>query len=450
VTATAGQTAAAVRRGDLSAVAAVGAALDRIGEHDPAVGAFQVVRTERALAEAGKVDAHPERASLALAGVPIAVKDNLPVGGEPMRIGSAATDPRPQKIDHEVVRRLRAAGAVVVGLTKVPELCVFGATDSVYGVTRNPWDLERTPGGSSGGSGASVAAGMVPAAHGNDGMGSIRIPAACCGLVGIKPGLGTVPADLGNGSWFDMSENGPLTTTVADAALLLSVMASRPELADLPAPDSVAPLRVAVSVKAPAPLTPVDPHYVSAVRETGDLLAGLGHQVRQAEPTYPTGTALAALARWFAGAEMDARLVADRSRLEPRVARHAAAGRIALRVRAVRPASRAAWQRRAAQFFGEYDVLVTPGLAQLPIPAKQWGEGRWLASLLANARYAPFAAPWNLAGWPAMVIPAGVHPTGMPLSVQLIGRPGSEALLLSVAAQLESLRPWARTAPSYG
>jgi amidase len=449
VTPTAAETADAIRRGDLSAVAAVEAALDRIADRDAAIGAFQVVRAERALAEAALIDADPDRAALPLAGVPIAVKDNLPVAGEPMRIGSAATDPTPQAADHEVVRRLRAAGAVVVGLTRVPELCVFGATDSVFGLTHNPWDLARTPGGSSGGSAASVAAGMVPVAHGNDGMGSIRIPAACCGLVGIKPGLGTVPAELGNGSWFDMAENGPLTTTVADAALLLSVMASRPGLADVTPSDSVAPLRVAVSVKAPAPLTPVDPHFVAAARATGDLLATLDHEVREAEPTYPTGTALAALARWFAGAEMDARLVADRSQLETRVTRHATAGRIALRVRAVRPASREAWQLKAEKFFADHDLLVTPGLAQSPIAAKQWGEGRWLASVLANARYAPFAAPWNLAGWPAMVVPAGVHPNGTPLSVQLVGRPGTEAQLLAVAAQLELLRPWARTAPSY-
>ena len=209
MTSTAAETADAVRRGDLSAVDAVEAALDRIAEHDPAIGAFQVVRAERARAEAARIDADPNRASLPLVGVPIAVKDNLPVSGEPMRIGSAATDPTPQAVDHEVVRRLRAAGAVIVGLTRVPELCVFGATDSVFGLTHNPWNRERTPGGSSGGSAASVAAGMVPVAHGNDGMGSIRIPAACCGLVGVKPGLGTVPAELGNGSWFDMAENGP-------------------------------------------------------------------------------------------------------------------------------------------------------------------------------------------------------------------------------------------------
>jgi amidase len=166
--------------------------------------------------------------------------------------GSTASDPQPQPADHEVVRRLRAAGAVVVGLTRVPELCVFGATDSKFGLTRNPWNRSRTPGGSSGGSAAAVAAGMVAVAHGNDGMGSIRIPAACCGLVGFKPGRGVVPSELGDGSWFDMAENGPLATSVDDCALLLSVMAGRPDLATVTDPGRV---RVAVSTEAPAPFT---------------------------------------------------------------------------------------------------------------------------------------------------------------------------------------------------
>src|SRR6478609_4230112 len=189
--------AAAVRAGDLTARAATQAALARIAERDAAIGAFQVVRSDAALREADAVDQRTDRFSLPLAGVPIAVKDNVAVSGEPMRIGSAGTDETPSEFDHEIVRRLRRAGAVVVGLTRVPELCVFGATDSVFGITRNPWNLERTPGGSSGGSAAAVAAGMVPVGHANDGMGSIRIPAACCGLVGLKPGSGVVPAGIG-------------------------------------------------------------------------------------------------------------------------------------------------------------------------------------------------------------------------------------------------------------
>lgn len=141
--------------------------------------------------------------------MPVAVKDNLAVRGEANRNGSAATPDTPAGEDHVTVARLRAVNAVVVGLTNVPELCVFGTTEGVHGTARNPWDLSRTAGGSSGGSAAAVAAGMVPVALGNDGMGSLRIPAANCGLVALKPGHGVVPAGIGHGDWFGMSENGP-------------------------------------------------------------------------------------------------------------------------------------------------------------------------------------------------------------------------------------------------
>ena len=168
-----------------------------------------------------------------LAGVPVAMKDNIAVAGEPLRNGSLATPSGPATADHPVVARLRAAGAIIVGITAVPELCIWGSTDSPAAITRNPWDTNRSPGGSSGGSAAAVASGMVPIAHAADGLGSIRVPAASCGLFGIKPGLGVVPAELGPNSWFGMAENGPLATTVADAALMLSVMAGRPELAEV-------------------------------------------------------------------------------------------------------------------------------------------------------------------------------------------------------------------------
>jgi amidase len=445
---TAVDTAVAVRCGGLSARAATEQALARIAERDSDVAAFRTVRAERALAEADIVDARPDRAALPLAGVPIAIKDNVPVAGESMLDGSAGSDRSPQSADHEVVGRLREAGAVVVGLTNVPELCVFGATDSIVGITRNPWDLDRSPGGSSGGSAAAVAAGMVPVAHGNDGMGSIRIPAACTGLVGIKPGLGTVPSDLGNGSWFDMAENGPLATTVADCALMLSVMAARPELALLGA-EGTQPLRIGVSVRAPLVGLPVDRHLVAAARETGDLLAGAGHSVRAAELRYPLRAGPAAMARWFAGAELDARLLADRSRLDKRVARHARLGKAVLAIGGPRPGARQSWLRAADRYFSEVDVLITPMLAQPPLWAITWSKRSWLANVTANVRYAPFAAPWNLAGWPAIAVPAGVHPDGLPLSVQLVARPGQEAVLLNLAAQLERLRPWQRLAPQY-
>lgn len=445
---TAFETAGAVRRGELSARAATELALTRIAERDPALGAFRVVRHERALAEAAEVDARPDRAMLPLAGVPIAVKDNVAVAGEAMRTGSPGSSDLPQQADHEVVRRLRAAGAVVVGLTNVPELCMFGTTDSTAGITRNPWDPSRSPGGSSGGSAAAVAAGMVAVAHGNDGMGSIRIPAACAGLVGIKPGFGMVPADLGSGSWFGMTENGPLATTVADCALLLSVLADRPGLATLNT-GSPPRLRIGVSVKAPIPGLPVERQFRAATEGAADLLTGAGHQVVRAELRYPIMAGPSAMARWFAGAELDARLLADRSRVDKRIARHARLGRAVLALGGPRPGGQQSMRQAAERYFERVDVLLTPALAQFPPAAEAWHRRGWLANIVSNVRYAPFAAPWNLAGWPAMAVPAGIATNGLPLSVQLVGRPGSEASLLALAAQLERLRPWQRLAPGH-
>ncbi|WP_375481969.1 amidase [uncultured Jatrophihabitans sp.] len=442
-TATATQIAAAVRAGRTTARATVEAALGRI-EDSARLNAWQQVRVFAALREADEIDARPDRAELPLAGVPIAVKDNVAVAGEPRRNGSLATDDAPQPADHEVVRRLRAAGAVVVGTTRVPELCVFGTTDSSWGITRNPWDVDLTPGGSSGGSAAAVAAGAVPVAHGNDGMGSLRIPAACCGLVAIKPGAGVVPRDLGSG-WFDMSENGPLATTAADAALMLSVLADRPGLAT---PLDPGRLRVAVSTAVPMVGVPLARPWADVTHLIGEVLHGEGHAVEAADPPYGSTLGLHEMVRWVAGTELDARLVRDRTRLAARTARHAAVGRLALRAGLPRESGRRRWLHRAERFFADVDILLTPALAQPPVPAKAWAGRGWLANVWSNSRYAPFAAPWNLAGWPAMAVPAGLDAHGRPLAVQLVGKPGSEAQLLSVAGQIERVRPWARTAPT--
>jgi amidase len=369
-----------------------------------------------------------------------------------MRVGSAASSEAPQSADHPVVERIRAAGGVVVGLTRVPELCVFGATDSVYGITRNPWDLARTAGGSSGGSAAAVASGMVPIAHGNDGMGSVRIPAACCGLVGIKPGLGVVPAHLGATDWYAMSENGALATTAVDAALLLSVMAGEPGLARiLPMGDR---LHVAVSFRPPVAGVAVDPAWAAAADTLASMLRCAGHAVRQADPlsaTDPTANAaaIAGLVRWFAGTAADADEL-DTSRLEPRVRRHATLGRLVRRTPLMSERLRESWIEHANAFLSEYDVLVTPALAQPPINARRWFSGGWSSTMLANIRYAPFAAPWNVAGMPAIVIPMGVHPqAGTPVAAQVVARRGRESLLLSIAAWVERVRPWQRTAPGF-
>ncbi|HZG91071.1 MAG TPA: amidase, partial [Pseudonocardia sp.] len=245
--------AAVVHDGRTSAVQVARAHLARIAEHDGELGAFQACDPQRVLAEAGAVDARPDRFALPLAGVPVAVKDNVDVAGYPTRHGSAATPDRPARRDDELVRRLRAAGAVVIGKTRMPELAIWGFTHSALGTTRNPHDPGRDPGGSSGGSAAAVAAGMATLALGTDGGGSIRIPAGYCGVVGLKPGRDVVPLPGGaDEHWCGLSVVGPLARTAADAALMFDVLAGRSR----PAEDGGAPwpARVALSLRSPLPV----------------------------------------------------------------------------------------------------------------------------------------------------------------------------------------------------
>jgi amidase len=342
------------------------------------------------------------------------------------------------------VRRLRAAGAIVVGITRVPELCIWATSDNAFGVARNPWDLTRTTGGSSGGSAAAVAAAMVPIAHGNDGLGSIRIPAACCGLVGLKPGFGVVPSGVGVHSWFGMAENGPLATTVTDAAVMFSVMAGRAVPGEVLPPDR--PLRIAVSVKKPLPATPLDDEFREAAERVAALLSDSRHDVTNEDPPYPLRNTVPVLARWFAGPMIDAAQL-QFDALESRTRRHVRMGQLVTRLGVLRQSDALWWRQHASQFFERHDVLITPSLAAPPIPADHWARRSWIANVASNTMYAPFAAPWNLAGFPAMVVPAGMHNVGVPLSVQLVAGPGREELLLSVARQIEMLRPWTRNAP---
>ncbi|MDH6574566.1 amidase family protein [Kitasatospora sp. MAP5-34] len=450
---TAVEIAEAVRSGKVTPRQVVAEHLARIAAVDARIGAFRKVLAERALQEADALATRADLATLPLAGVPVAVKDNLPVAGEATRHGSAATPETPAPADHETVRRLRAAGAVIVGLTAVPELCIFGTTDSVFGITRSPWDLSRSAGGSSGGSAAAVAAGMVPIALGNDGMGSIRIPSANCGVLGLKPGSGLVPAGLGVDGWFGMAENGPIATCAADARLMLSVLAGLAAVPGRPGGDvepESAPLRIALSTRCPTPGIAVDAAYTFAVQDTGRVLASAGHQVGPVEAPYPFWLGAASVARWLAGTAADARHL-DPSRLNPRTRRHAALGRAVTRAGLVRPGQRTRWQERLERFFSRHDVLITPALARNPPPAEAWHARSWTANILSNIRYAPFSHPWNLAGWPALTLPGGAHPISdrdLPLSVQLVAPPGGEQRLLALAAELERRRPWQRTAPS--
>ncbi|GAA2892315.1 MULTISPECIES: amidase [Streptomyces] len=438
---TAAEISAAVREKRVPPREVVAEHLRRIERFDGRVGAFRTVRAEAALAEAEEVAARGDFADLPLAGVPVAVKDNLTVRGESRRVGSAATPDIPAAEDHVTVARLRAAGAVVVGLTNVPELCVFGTTDGVLGTSRNPWDPARSAGGSSGGSAAAVAAGMVPIALGNDGMGSLRIPAANCGLVTIKPGHGVVPTGDGDSDWFGMSENGPLATTVEDARLMLSVLAGTG-----PEPRSeTSALRVAVSLRSPLAGVTVTRPYTTAAREAAEALMKAGHQVRRADPPYPMSLALTSLVHWTAGTAADAQHL-DRRLLTRRTRVHAALGRLFVGT-ARSGASREQLRRRLEPFLAEYDVLLTPALARRSPKAAPWHERGWLRNVLANTNYSPLTPAWNLTGWPAMSVPCGSLPSGAPCAVQLVGRPGMESRLLSLAEQLEERIPWRRTAP---
>ncbi|MEU9287973.1 amidase family protein [Streptomyces sp. NPDC048275] len=438
---TAAEIAAAVREKRATPREVVAEHLARIELLDARVGAFRTLRAQAALAEADQLADRSDLAELPLAGVPVAVKDNLSVRGESNRNGSSATPDTPADHDHVTVARLRAAGAVVVGLTNVPELCVFGTTDGVHGIARNPWDTLRTAGGSSGGSAAAVAAGMVPIALGNDGMGSLRIPAANCGLIGLKPGPGTIPAGIGHGDWFGMSENGPLATTVEDARLMFAVLADTEAIR----PSGNLVRKVAVSVRSPLVGVKVSRPYATAAREAAELLAGAGHRVRPADPPYPLWLGTTSLAHWTAGTAVDAEDL-DLRRLARRTRVHATVGRRF--VAGVRKGDRREQLRRRLEpFFTEHDVLLTPALARRGPAAAAWHERGWLRNVLANTNYSPLTPPWNLTGWPAMSVPFGTLPSGAPCAVQLVGRPGCELELLELAGQLEQARPWRRTAP---
>jgi len=443
VGATAKQISRAVRRGDVPATQVVADHLDQIAISDPSLHAFRQVRSGEALSEAEKVDEQEDLANLPLAGVPVAVKENTAVAGLPTWSGSAAARSPVAEQDHEVVRRLRGAGAIVVGVTRMPEMGLWATTDDQTGATRNPWDLDRTPGGSSGGSAAAVAAGLVPIAQGNDGLGSIRIPAACCGLVGLKPGRGVVPCQLGVNDWFGLVENGVLTTTVSDAVAGFSVLAGRPP-AKLVEPSR---LRIGVSTRSPIVGIRPDEPNLSAVTTASKLLVQAGHDTVTAEPRYPQSLGIGVLATWFAAAALESAEM-DVSQLQPRTRRHIQLGRVARRSGLVRQSQRDAWRERSINFFADrsIDLLLTPALAAVPPPAGEYSGSSWRDNMSVNMRYAPYAAPWNVAGLPAIVFPVGLRPDGLPLAVQLVGPPDSDLLLLAVAGQIEVLNPWQRHA----
>lgn len=442
-----------IRDGEASAVEVVTATLERIARLDPELSAYRVVFAERALAEAEQADAR--RASgqeRPLLGVPVAIKDDADMAGEITAWGTAAHG-GPKARDSDVVARLRGAGAIPIGKTNVPELTIWPFTETLsFGATRNPWDPGRTPGGSSGGTGAAVAAGLCGVGLGSDGAGSIRIPAAFCGLFGLKPQRDRIPLGPDHlDAWHGLAVYGPLARTVADAALFLDATADGGPDGGYAAALAGEPgrLRVAVSLRPPpGSLTRLRGEQRRALEETAEVLRTLGHEVVEREVDYGPAALLNVVTRYLRGIHDDAAGMPRPERLERRTRQMAWLGG---RVSDARLAqARAAEPQIAARInavFEHADVVLLPGPAGPPFRVGELQGRSALWTLNAAAARVPWYGVWNAIGQPAASIPAGLDAAGLPLAVQLGGRPGDELTLLRLAAQLERARPWAGRRP---
>ena len=460
--ATALELAATVRTREVSPLELADLYLDRIERLDPQLNSYVTVDADGVRAAARAAESAPSEAPFH--GVPLPIKDLNETAGLKTTYSTKAYADNVPDFDAAVVRRLREAGFLVLGKTNTPELGTIAQTESeLNGACRNPWNTERTSGGSSGGAAAAVAAGLCPAAQGSDGGGSIRIPASCCGLVGLKPSRGRVsPAPWGSGS-IGLSTNGSLTRTVRDTAALLDVMAGpepgeffvapepeRPFLAEADIPPGR--LRIAVTTTPPLEV-PLDPECVAAVEATAALLSDLGHEVVEASPAWQADEAIAEFIRiWQVGPTLAG--IEDVSLLEPinralaedaRATTSAEYGLAVIRLQTL--------VRSVAAFWLDVDVLVTPTLAMQPVPIG-WtyedtdGDGR-----LAFARqllFTPFTALINVTGQPAMSLPLHQSAESLPVGVHFVGRPFAEATLIRLAAQLEQARPWIDRRPPVG
>jgi amidase len=377
----------------------------------------------------------------------------MDVAGEPTAFGCRGDFP-PVAEDGEAVRRLRAAGAVIVGKTNTCELGQWPFTEGpAFGETRNPWHTGHTPGGSSGGSAAAVAAGLVPAALGSDGAGSVRIPASWTHLIGIKPQRGRISTWPRGESFQGITVNGTLARTVADAALLLDAACGnhahdphRPPA--LTVSDAVerdpGRLRVALSLKPPFTAVParLRPEVRSRILELAEKLAGLGHTVEEADPPYGQ-IGLTFVPRATVGIAEWVRDTPDPALLDPRTRDAARLGRLlgGAPLRAARRAE-AVLHRRIGAFFDAYDVILAPTTAAPPPEIGAFHKLGGLATDRAMIAACPYAWPWNVLGWPGVNVPAGFVGDGLPVGAQLLGPANSEPLLVSVAAQLEAELRW--------
>jgi len=456
--------AALVRSGELRASELVTHSLERIEALDRRLGAFVQVDADGALAAAAAIAPGDQRP---FAGVPIAIKNNRPVSGLRLTQGAGLLRDHVAGYDHSVIRRLRDAGFVIVGTTKLPEFGILPVSEPLaYGPARNPWDTTRTPGGSSGGAAAAVASGMVPIAHGNDGGGSLRIPAACCGLVGLKAQrhrVSTAP-DLGSSQ---LVIDGVLTRTVADTAALLDLLAGYEagDAAWIPAPAEPfalaaqrvpTDLRLALTTTPPIPDAVLDPQCAQAARRAAALAESLGHHVEEVELPWRSAelqqlfldyfaAQVASGIRWAASIAGRAEPVSQDMEPLSWALWEYSRGLDAVRFQMVQ-AELQARMRPLVAFLERYDALITPALAQRPLAlgALDSAAAEPLRTFRASGYFTPFTPIFNMCGLPALSLPLFDGDDGLPLGVQLVGGPAGEGPLLALAAALEDAAP-ART-----
>jgi amidase len=447
--------------GEVTSDELVRRSLHAIELSQPTLNAFRVVLTASALADAAEADRRRADGDQApLLGVPIAVKDDTDIAGVATSFGTAGYV-QPATQDAEVVRRLKAAGAVIVGKTNSCELGQWPFTSGpAFGHTRNPWSRQHTPGGSSGGSAAAVAAGLVTAAIGSDGAGSVRIPAAWTHLVGIKPQRGRISTWPLREAFNGITVNGVLARTVADAALVLDAASGNVD-GDLHKPRPVtvsdhvgiAPgsLRIALSTRFPFTAFParLDPQIEAALESVGDQLRQLGHSVVEGNPDYGLRLSWNFLSRSTSGLLDWAERLGDGVEFDRRTLANMRMGRLLSQqiLRAAR-ASETANQRRVGSIFRIVDVVVAPTTA-LPPPLVDAFDG--LSGLGTDREMiaaCPVTWPWNVLGWPSINVPAGFTSEGLPIGVQLMGPANSEPLLVSLAAELEAVGGWAAKQPA--
>jgi amidase len=473
-----------VRARELSARELVQASLDAIAARDGEINAFTHVAAESALEDADAIDATMSASDAderLFAGVPIAIKDNRAVAGMPLTMGSDLFADFVPEQDAFVVRRLREAGFVIVGKTMLPEFGILPTTEPRrFGATANPWRLDRTPGGSSGGSAAAVAAGMVPIAHGNDGGGSIRIPAACCGLVGLKPARGRVSVGPDSGQSY-LGADGVLTRDVRDSAAVLDLLAgyeigdatwapppARPFVEALDRGSWAGPLRIALML-APALDTPsgahggaeVDPVCLQAARDAAQLLSGLGHEVAEVPAPWTDLGLFDTFAAAFgplsatgvaAGGRLAGRVPA-REDVEPLTwEMYELARRQDTLTYLTAQAALEVAARRIVAVLLQYDAVLTPALGMRPLPTGEvHGRGPDpLDHFRRSGDFTPYTAIVNVTGQPAISLPLYEGEDGLPLAVQLIGPPAGEDVLIGVAAQLQRALGWSHRTPARG